>query len=81
MEISWLTSCRRRAGYRVRSALRRLLRIGGGGALVRALQDGQAGGQPQVHLLVGGQGLRCVASNPAFHLLFPFDDSVLTSAV
>ncbi|XP_073354738.1 uncharacterized protein [Aegilops tauschii subsp. strangulata] len=52
-------ACRCRAGDRVRSA-----HIEGGRALVRALQDGQAGGQPLVHLLVGGQGLRVLRLQP-----------------
>ena len=43
--VSYFFACRCRAGDRVRSA-----RIEGGRALVRGLQDGQAGGQPHSHV-------------------------------
>lgn len=57
-----VVACRRPAGDWVRGDHRRRAGSRGGGALVPALQDGQARGQPQVHLLVGGQGLRSVPS-------------------
>lgn len=63
--------CRRPAGDRVRGDHRRRAGIRGGRALVPALQDGQDGGQPQVHLLVGGQGLRSVLF-PLCHLVPSF---------
>jgi hypothetical protein len=55
-----MIGCRRPAGDGLRRDHRRRAGIRGGGPLVPALRDGQAGGQPQVHLLVGGQGLRFV---------------------